>query len=300
METVVEFSNTDMQRLVGILHVPTQDDSSRKTGVIMINSGLEDKVGVHRLYVKVARRLCMEGKYVLRFDGHGVGDSEGELAQVSKVEKYLSIENGIFVNDALCALEFIRKRIKLDRIFLLGLCGGGVTSMLAASRDCRIDGLILLATPVCLEALELEGKINPLEAHERMSTWRKKLSSFKTWYKFFTLRMDYSYLFKMINVHILHSLKSGPACNEEIGRPLNQRFVEAFLVYTSNRGRVLFCFPENDLITTEFRHKFGRYISGLAESVCEVLTFKNSNHEFHSIDAQRNLMDTISKWLGPS
>ena len=82
MEECVTFHNPRGERLFGIVHHPEPAAGAGRpwpVAAICLNTGMQYRTIWHRLNVKIARRLCEAGVPVLRFDTHGIGDSEGEF-----------------------------------------------------------------------------------------------------------------------------------------------------------------------------------------------------------------------------
>jgi alpha-beta hydrolase superfamily lysophospholipase len=263
----------------------------------MLNSGLEDKVGPHRLYVTLARLLCRAGYTVLRFDNAGIGESAGELGKGTNYEKYVQIEGGLFVEDARCALEYLKEAAAPETVVLLGHCGGGVTAMLAAGEDSRVDGAVLLATPVYMDSME-RPVVSPLEARERFRAGKGKIFSPATWLKLVTLRMDVAYLLKMFSINIRYACGRKERRETELASPLNARFAESFVSVAKSGRKVLFIFPGKDQTTREFLHSFqDRYVGRYGGAVCETVRFENANHEFHSPEAKEMLVRAVLAWL---
>jgi hypothetical protein len=83
-----------------------------------------------------------------------------------------------------------------------------------------------------------------------------------------------------------------------LGRPINKKFVEAFLTYASSRRNILFILCEENLSGNEFKFKFqNKYLSKIKTNTCEVINIPTANHEFHSLKAQDILINTIRNWL---
>jgi len=78
-----------------MLHLP-QKASRRPVAVLLLSPGIKMRVAPHRLYHKMAAFIADLGFPVLRFDFHGLGDSEGELGESTLAEVYNSIQSGRF------------------------------------------------------------------------------------------------------------------------------------------------------------------------------------------------------------
>ena len=74
--TPITFPNQDGLRLFGMLHQPAVPREGAET-VLILSPGVKMRVAPHRLYNKLAERFVAMGYTVLRFDFHGLGDSEG-------------------------------------------------------------------------------------------------------------------------------------------------------------------------------------------------------------------------------
>src|SRR5688572_13881859 len=61
--------------LMGLVHLPPHP---RERGVVVITGGPQYRVGSHRQFTLLARKLAAQNFPVLRFDYRGMGDSEGE------------------------------------------------------------------------------------------------------------------------------------------------------------------------------------------------------------------------------
>lgn len=308
MEKISEFKNNNNQRLIGIIHIPENNLHKNKVGIVMLNAGLVDKAGPHRLYVKIARKLCNKGYYILRFDSFGLGESEGELKKGYNVEIFALIQQGLFVEDTLSSINYFKKELKLEKIIMTGLCGGAATALLAASKDNRIDGLILMDPPVYLDNSNNINKksVHPFEVENSISSYTKKIFQLKTWLRFITLQIDYSGFWRTIREYLKLRLKSNKTdqyVNKDesfiLERPLNKLFLNAFLTYMSTKREILFILGDNDSVAWEFKNKFqDKFLnSELYKPYLEIINVETANHDFQSLRAQDILLNKISTWL---
>jgi len=75
IERVLRFGDSD--NLIGI-HTSSAA-SSKRPGIVLVNSGVVHRAGPNRLYVNIARQLAAVGYPVLRFDLSGIGDSSPRI-----------------------------------------------------------------------------------------------------------------------------------------------------------------------------------------------------------------------------
>ncbi len=134
-ERAVTFGKS--HNLVGIVNEPDGGPpSGRPRAVILINAGLLNRSGPHRLYVTLARALSTQGFLTLRFDHSGLGDSDSRPDD-------LTYPQGV-VTDTQTSMDFLTDSYGTESFVLGGLCSGADHAFLAAHEDERVEGGILL------------------------------------------------------------------------------------------------------------------------------------------------------------
>ncbi len=122
--------------LFGIL---TPADAARakpnRPPIVLTNAGCVNRVGPHRMYVKMARRWAQLGYDVLRVDLSGIGDSP-----VAPGEK----ENLTYPPSALDDLREAMRAASGQRSVIAGLCSGGDYAFQLAAHDASVAGAWLL------------------------------------------------------------------------------------------------------------------------------------------------------------
>lgn len=131
--TSVSFLNALGLRLAGRLDVP--DDPRGGPGAIFCHCFTCNKN--FKAAFHVARALTLEGFSVLRFDFPGLGESEGDFAEVT-----LSAN----VDDVLSAAAFLSAR-GVGPSLLIGHSMGGAAAILAASRISSVRAVAVLGAP---------------------------------------------------------------------------------------------------------------------------------------------------------
>lgn len=112
---------------------------SVRPAIILTNVGANHRVGNHRLYVKLARRLAAQGFTVLRFDKRGIGYS---LPTPAGLENDVHSSSGI--DDIRSAMKFLEESYDAQQFVLGGICSGAYLSYLTAVHDERVTGLVLM------------------------------------------------------------------------------------------------------------------------------------------------------------
>ena len=118
-------------RLLGILHTVY---SPANVGVVVVVGGPQYRVGSHRQFVLMARRIAAAGFPVLRFDYRGMGDAEGEMRTFVNVDE-----------DIRAAIDCLTGEVaSVNEVVLIGLCDAASASLMYSPSDKRVSGLILL------------------------------------------------------------------------------------------------------------------------------------------------------------
>jgi exosortase A-associated hydrolase 1 len=122
--------------LYGILHRPDKDSSPR-TVVNMVVGGPQTRVGSHRLYVQLARFLCVNGITVFRFDYEGIGDSHGEFVGFSNATPSIK-----------ASIDFLNKQFPGRTEYILwSLCDGSSASIIYAANNSEFLSGVILCNP---------------------------------------------------------------------------------------------------------------------------------------------------------
>jgi len=303
MESLVSFKNGQLE-LRGILHVPncTQD----KVGVILLCPGYKHRVGQRRLYVQIARRLRDAGFYVLRYDFHGLGESDGEIRRCLFGDFWDFVQTGGFVSDTRSAVDFFRDVAKMEKLILMGLCGGAITGIIEAAKDSRVDGLVLLNVPVMAQHATRDWFIDrmpPGLADSLFSAYVKRLLSVQSWLRFLTFKTEYRVLWKSITSKFsrryVRSSRSGPE-NEECDDAVNPHFVRSFRSYCSSKRPLLFIFSGNDKQKWAFEAEFQqRYLhpGNPYEDSYSIFVIDRANHSFTLQEWRDALLEKTVTWL---
>jgi exosortase A-associated hydrolase 1 len=155
------------EQLLGIVACP---ELPVDCGVLIVVGGPQYRVGSHRQFLLLARRLAADGYPSLRFDYRGMGDSGGAMRDFEHV-----------TDDIGAAIEaFQRACPAVKRVVLWGLCDAASAALLyvQASGDPRASGLVLLNPWVRSEASLAQTHIKHYYGQRLMQRefWIKLLS----------------------------------------------------------------------------------------------------------------------------
>ena len=118
--------------------VGVYDDAGGASGVccLLINAGVQPRVGPNRINVKIARALAQRGIASMRFDLAGIGDSK-PAAAARAYEEQAALDIG-------AAMDFVTRAGGPRKFVIFGICSGAVNAHRGAVIDPRIVGLLML------------------------------------------------------------------------------------------------------------------------------------------------------------
>ena len=117
--------------LFGVYHAPI--GTGAESGVVMCNPWGQEHLRAHRALTQLALRLAREGFPVLRFDYLGQGDSSGAEAEGSLTQWQADVRH---------AIQELKRRARVETVFLAGLRLGATLAALVASGRDDVDGLV--------------------------------------------------------------------------------------------------------------------------------------------------------------
>lgn len=120
--------------LVGIMSLPERM-APGTPACLLLNTGVMNRIGPHRLNVKIARGLAAVGVPSLRMDLSGLGDSPASKASLRADEQA--------VLDLQAGMDHIQQTLGIDRFVVFGLCSGAVNGYRLALADPRVVGLMM-------------------------------------------------------------------------------------------------------------------------------------------------------------
>jgi pimeloyl-ACP methyl ester carboxylesterase len=302
--TPVSFRNRKGLKLFGVLHTPTRACPG-KLAVLLLSPGVKMRVGPERLYLQMTARFLELGLSVLRFDFHGLGDSEGTLPEDQLRDVYNHIEVGRFVDDTVDAMNWMQQSYDSQQFILSGLCGGAITGLLTGERDPRVAGLLALGITPVLASRAAEASlymtIGQLEAQQRM--YLRRLLSPEAWFRLLTLRTDNRLIRRMMTHWVRKSLGrtpppvTTPQAEADNANPL---FPPAFFKMLSSRRPMLLIFGGSDRLHWEYEEKFvARHRERLTSvpPLAEVHVVEHANHVLSLREWQEEMLDVTTRWL---
>ncbi|SYZ73056.1 hypothetical protein TRIP_C21171 [Candidatus Zixiibacteriota bacterium] len=308
-EEIFSLKNNKGEMMYGVVHHPARPNGAL---VMMFNIGLHYRVCHSRLFVRQARDLQNRGFLVVRMDTSKVGYSHGEIPVGRAIDSYDAVQTGLFKDDALIFLTYLRDRFRPKKIFFTGLCGGALTAIIAGAAAGEVDGVVFIAGPVTVTSPEYElSTMHPFQADILVAGYLKRLMSPSAWARFFSGRTSYRSLFTSLKVKLATKFKRdnagiGEATNmggdeeENKGDLFNRVFYESFEALMRTERKILFLMPELDRATYDFDSIFARQVLGhFAQSshLFKVARIPKANHTFSTPESTRCLFEETANWL---
>ena len=257
-------------KLIGVL---TQPDAPARTGVLIIVGGPQYRVGSHRQFVHLARRIAAAGLPCLRFDYRGMGDSEGTPRTFEGVDA-----------DVEAAVDALQRASGIERVVLWGLCDGATAALLYAHRDARIAGIV---------AVNPWAKTSAGEARVRLQHYYlRRLGSVQFWRKLISG-----------NVSVRASAGGAVQSVRSVLRPTaneNDYLARMHRNLVNGRHALLLVLSGDDLTAREFDRwlQLDRERRLLEKDVrVEVDRIDAADHTFSNAAARRQLEDKTIHWI---
>lgn len=265
------------EQLLGIVARP---ELPVDCGVLILVGGPQYRVGSHRQFLLLARRLAAEGYPSLRFDYRGMGDSSGAMREFDDVSEDIAAAIDAF--QLACPL--------VRRIVLWGLCDAASAALLyvQATHDTRIVGLVLLNPWVRSEASLAQTHIKHY--------YGQRLLQREFWVKLLSGKMQ---LLKSVRDLFKTALRARGLRSRTEGdsRPFQDRMAEGLRQFP---GQVLLILSGQDYTAKEFLEFSGSNAVWLglinAERISRV-DVADADHTF-STNAQRSTVENSTlDWL---
>lgn len=301
---LIDFENAQGHRLRGVLHEP-DPRNARGVCVLLLSPGIKGRVGPHRLYLKLAARLVPMGFHVLRFDYHGLGDSEGELSERTLADMYNSIQAGRYIGDTVAAMDWMQRTHGIERFVGSGLCGGSISALVTAESDRRIECLLGIGLPTVLEGgPENWARILTQQQIESLrGSYLRKLLDPKSWARLLSGKSEYKVIWRILRDRALRRPRTAAADAAPAKAGVdstNPRFASAFLSMLRSNRPMLLLFSGADRLHGQFQENFeAHHAERLApfKHLYEVHVVANANHVLSDRAWVAEALQVASRWL---
>ena len=277
-EKAVNFSCGD-NRLFGILSTP---HGAKKKGILFVVGGPQYRAGSHRQFTLLARQFASHGVPAMRFDYRGMGDSEGEPRDFTRVDE-----------DIRAAIDsFFLQVPELNEIALWGLRDGASGALFYAHHDPRVTGLVLLNPWVRTEQGAAKAYLKHYYVQRLFDGefWKKIITG--QFSLFTSARSFFQQISKLRSPEkiLTHSnVRAAPESNDE---SLPQKMARCLRLF---KGRTLIILCGEDLTAQEFADVAAtsqEWKSLMSLPQVSQHTLAEANHTF----SQRRWREQIGDW----
>ena len=239
---------------------------------------------------------------MLRFDYHGLGDSEGDVKESLVADFYRTVQQGRYVDDVLAAMDYMREEHGIGKFVLGGLCGGALTGLFAGSDDSRVVGLFGLGIPVILDGSRMDtvNHITEGQAESLRRSYYQKILDVGAWKRFFSLKSDFRVIWRVLRPGTPKiNMKPVEGDGAEVSN-FNPLFPLAFRKMVFSSRKMLLVFSDMDRLYWEYDEKFWQPCKEVYKDKMEyidVRVLKNANHIISFPDSQKEMLKWTCDWL---
>jgi uncharacterized protein len=261
--------------MLGIVSMSMPGAPRKRIAVVVVVGGAQYRVGSHRQFVQLARRLAAAGHPVLRFDLPGMGDSPDEPIPFEETSAHIGVAIDAVFNN--CP--------GVDGVVLWGLCDGASASLLYANitQDKRLFGLALLNPWVRSEA-------SMARAHVKQY-YRLRLMEPAFWKKLIGGRVGWPALQALgKNLRAMRRGNHAPLNFQDAMANGWQNFKGPILLMLSERDLTAKAFQEHALADTH-------WAGALERPQLSLHSIKGADHTCSSATASRQMESLVMQWL---
>ncbi len=263
--------HVDRDVLQGIVHEP--EPAGTGPLVVFLHGWAGSRIGPHRMFVHMARRLTARGCVCVRFDFRGRGDSDGEASRAS-------IRS--MIADTSAALDFAVPRYPGRDVILLAICSGCKVAIGTTVSDPRVGGLALWSP-------EPMGPLRDATSKNRKSThalllYGRKLLRPETWRKLLTFRVN------------MRMVKKAVGAKEVAGGGEIRDETEWLNRLRAYKGRALLIHGSNDPETETAKTGYASFCAR-SNIPHESHVIAGANHSFYGLAWEREVMDLTEAWM---
>jgi pimeloyl-ACP methyl ester carboxylesterase len=257
--------------LIGIMTMPAAGKRVKNnTAVLLWNAGFLHRVGPHRLYVDMARKLAEIDFLTVRFDLSGKGDSPSR--------KDTGLEKERTIRDVKEVMDYVSANTQIEKFVLIGLCSGADDAFPIAVQDERVSGLVML-----------DGfGFRTLRYY--VPHYLVGLFIWSRWKNFVVKKYrDFLYKKKVVRINVDEYVRAFPSKIKAIAdlQSLIERRVSLLFVYTAG---------VRDYYNYKGQFKDMLNISGMNENL-QVEYFKEMTHTFTRMADRNKLISCICNWM---
>jgi len=284
-EIPVTFLN-GKEKLFGILHHPLNTELNEIPMIIFLHGSAGYRIGPHQLFIKMARVLAQHGYACLRFDFRGKGYSEGARENTG----YRSM-----LSDLDTVIQSVNSMYKPTHIILVGICSGARTALSYIKNGKQtVHSLIELSSPLLWQTNEVSTATSRTKG--LITDYARKAMNPDNWKRLFAGEVNYEMIGRIVKNTLANhwfSIKNSVCVKKGEKLPGKAPDEKPFHNF---KGEVLLIHGEKDpeagTAMKQIKSLLQKYRIGYQD-----LTIKNANHSFYSLQWEKEIADTVYKWI---
>lgn len=280
-------------KLFGVLTLP-RNPGPDGTVWVLPNTGAVHRIGGHRLYVQLARRLAAQGHCVLRLDLSGLGDSPFRCGAAPDV-----VYGRHAVDDLALAVQAVQRRWPLRSVVLLGLCAGAYHALRLVVRQAGVAQCVVVNPLVYHwhEHMRLEDHETTVQAAYYRAKWLKR----ESWARLLSGRSDLRQLGQVVAdwprrqlEKALTGLRSR-AARAARGEPATDDLARDLRDAATHTGRLSFVFSADEPGWPALQAQASPVLTRLiAEGRAEVHHIENADHTFSTAASRERFVEWVA------
>lgn len=269
--------------------------SPGRRGVLFFNSGAQPRSGRGDLNVRLADAFAEQGYPSYRFDLPGLGDSEGELPP-SHFAFHRLIIGGGYANFGVNLTRLLLQAHQLEDMVLMGICGGALTAVYAASllAPAEVAGLVLLDLPFYLETRQTDARAASSSQNSLGSKGRRAAGLLRASVRDLVLRQSWAPRVITIYHKTLNRLSSVKA--HQMPGNTNREMLKAVAgLFSQHMPILLFSAPHPKSEPPHF--DFIDYLRRTSNGHLQHLEMPITTHSFVEVGLPELVEESALKWL---
>lgn len=287
-EETPTYFESDRGSLFGILTRPTA--GARGVAVILLSGGGTPlSTYRNRLWVRLSRQLAARGYHTMRFDYHGVGESDGTVDRF-RLDRP-------FVDDLRGALRFLES-VGISRFVLVGSCFGARTALACSPDIAGLEALALIAPPV--RDFEMGYRLaTDLAIHMSLRAYALKAMHPRVIRRLFDPdhRRAYARIARVKCRQLAHRDALGSA---DTTRGAIDGFVQPLAAVSLRGVPILLLYGEQDDLWDQFQRARGGLLEDLLTDpglAIDIMTIPGEVHGLSSVRNQDAVVKILNGWL---
>ena len=294
---LVRFEDSDGRTLKGVVVSPDSGQPRKPVGFVYLPGIVLGGLAVHRLGLKVVDRLSEAGYPSCLFDPPGIGESEGDFPAGTHDEVAIWVADGGPVRGTLDVVDWMRTNFGVERIALIGHCGGALTAIDCVADHEAVSGALLISPP----PLRLEKGKQKIErpevADEYFTLYARKLFDPEPWKKLLTGKSDYRTMATVVRTKVRSLMRSKlgkrRASRQEAPGPDDARFkprlVDATKRSLKQKKRLEVVYGDKDIDLNNFRDFHQSYMAPHVP----LAVIEDTSHGFTTQEGQTRLVQEV-------